>query len=359
MQARARLGLLLAAMPRRRRLQVRGWLWPVADPTRAQFRGERELRGQSRGIDRLHANEHGCYWMERNHKRSEYANRSILNDRAVDIQCSRCGLDSGSSITGAPYAGTASNSFGQLNINWNGGTLPSNLNTAGEPSPSLRRGSTGDLIHLFIGATQQFTLDHSGNLTITGQFAATNITAGAGSQIAWTGRSQMYSPANGFINLTPSTGAGNALTALEFGVTTSSGPCLVPSGANLIVDQCNGTSPTTNTGLTVGALTSSGAVNLNGLTNAATGDYVCYNAGLIEYNTATCTLSLRKYKMDIAPLLKNHVCGFGGCLLKCFSATLLCNIKVGLDRLGHFRTISLRLACHFATSCIASPSIMP
>lgn len=38
------------------------------------------------------------------------------------------------------------------------------------------------------------------------------------------------------------------------------------------------------------------------LTNSATGDYVCYNATLIEFNTATCTLSLRKYKMDIAPL---------------------------------------------------------
>jgi hypothetical protein len=52
-----------------------------------------------------------------------------------------------------------------------------------------------------------------------------------------------------------------------------------------------------------GAFTASGAVNLTGLTNAATGDYVCYNAGLIEFNAATCTLSLRKYKMDVAPLL--------------------------------------------------------
>jgi hypothetical protein len=52
-----------------------------------------------------------------------------------------------------------------------------------------------------------------------------------------------------------------------------------------------------------GNLVSAGSVTLNGLTNAATGDYVCYNAGVIEFNTATCTLSLGKYKMDISPLL--------------------------------------------------------
>lgn len=50
-------------------------------------------------------------------------------------------------------------------------------------------------------------------------------------------------------------------------------------------------------------LTYTGSVAFTGLTNAATGDYVCYNAGLIEYDTATCTLSLRKYKMNIHPLL--------------------------------------------------------
>lgn len=38
---------------------------------------------------------------------------------------------------------------------------------------------------------------------------------------------------------------------------------------------------------------------LYGVTNAATGDYVCYKAGVIEYDTSTCTLSLRKYKQNI------------------------------------------------------------
>ena len=51
-----------------------------------------------------------------------------------------------------------------------------------------------------------------------------------------------------------------------------------------------------------GAMNASGAVTLSGLTNAATGDYVCYNAGLIEYDASTCTLSLAKYKQHIAPL---------------------------------------------------------
>ena len=41
---------------------------------------------------------------------------------------------------------------------------------------------------------------------------------------------------------------------------------------------------------------------LYGVTNAATGNYVCYNAGVIEYDTSTCTLSLRKYKQNILPL---------------------------------------------------------
>jgi endosialidase-like protein len=51
-----------------------------------------------------------------------------------------------------------------------------------------------------------------------------------------------------------------------------------------------------------GKVTITGAVKLSGLTNAATGDYVCYNAGVIEYDTATCTLSLRKWKQNIGSL---------------------------------------------------------
>lgn len=65
---------------------------------------------------------------------------------------------------------------------------------------------------------------------------------------------------------------------------------------------CNSLSTTCMSLSGAGALTATGSVTLSGLTNAATGDYVCYNAGLIEFNTATCTLSLRKYKIDIAPL---------------------------------------------------------
>jgi hypothetical protein len=50
------------------------------------------------------------------------------------------------------------------------------------------------------------------------------------------------------------------------------------------------------------ALTVTGAVTLNGLANSATGEYVCYNGGVLKFDTTTCTLSLLKYKQDIAPL---------------------------------------------------------
>jgi hypothetical protein len=43
-------------------------------------------------------------------------------------------------------------------------------------------------------------------------------------------------------------------------------------------------------------------LTLSGLTNSATGSYVCYNGGVIEYDNSTCTLSLRKYKQDIMPI---------------------------------------------------------
>jgi hypothetical protein len=40
----------------------------------------------------------------------------------------------------------------------------------------------------------------------------------------------MYSPANGLIEFTPTAGSGNAFTGLQFGGTTSSFPCIAPSG---------------------------------------------------------------------------------------------------------------------------------
>jgi hypothetical protein len=67
----------------------------------------------------------------------------------------------------------------------------------------------------------------------------------------------------------------------------------------------NFTGGTTQFSISGGTTTISTPLTLSGLTNAATGDYVCYNAGVIEYNTATCTLSLRKYKMNIHPLFSS------------------------------------------------------
>ena len=45
-----------------------------------------------------------------------------------------------------------------------------------------------------------------------------------------------------------------------------------------------------------------GAVTMSGLTNANTGDYVCYNSGVIEYDATACASSLRALKSSISPL---------------------------------------------------------
>ena len=49
-------------------------------------------------------------------------------------------------------------------------------------------------------------------------------------------------------------------------------------------------------------LNASGAVTFSGLTNADTGDYVCYNGGTIEFDATACVSSLRRLKQDIVPL---------------------------------------------------------
>jgi hypothetical protein len=51
-----------------------------------------------------------------------------------------------------------------------------------------------------------------------------------------------------------------------------------------------------------GSLNIAGAVTLPGLTNADTGDYVCYNAGVIEYDATACVASLRALKRNISPI---------------------------------------------------------
>lgn len=55
-------------------------------------------------------------------------------------------------------------------------------------------------------------------------------------------------------------------------------------------------------GISTVNLTASGAVTFSGLTNADTGDYVCYNATVIEFDATACVASLRKYKQNIHPL---------------------------------------------------------
>jgi hypothetical protein len=166
-------------------------------------------------------------------------------------------------------------------------------------------GFTGNFMdaHVNGGATVA-SLNYQGTLVLSGNANVQNVTAtgivaaGAANAIRWTSRTQMQSPSDGIVELSNSAVTG--FTRIELGGTTSSFPAIKRNSTALNFRLADDSA---DADTTMGAITASGAVTLNGLTNAATGDYVCYNAGLIEFNTATCTLSLRKYKMDIAPLL--------------------------------------------------------
>jgi len=126
-------------------------------------------------------------------------------------------------LSGAPFAGTASNSFGQLNINWNTGTLPSTLSTAGEAFTEFApSGYTGNLVHLFVGTTSQMALNSSGSVTFAGGIASSNssITAGAGQKFIISGSSILSAGTNG--KWLMSNNAVTSFTEQQFGCITSS-----------------------------------------------------------------------------------------------------------------------------------------
>ena len=79
----------------------------------------------------------------------------------------------------------------------------------------------------------------------------------------------------------PAIGMGNAATGMY-----------VPSAGQVGLD-CAGTACGTFTTTTT---------TLPNLTNADTGDYMCWNAGVVEYDATACLASLRKMKQNIQPL---------------------------------------------------------
>jgi fibronectin-binding autotransporter adhesin len=95
-------------------------------------------------------------------------------------------------------------------------------------------GSTGTSLRNNADSADNLLIADAGNVTGRAQIiATTHLTSGATSAHSWNGRSQMFSPVDGKIQMADSTGT--AFTMLQFGGTTSAFPALKRSASVLHV----------------------------------------------------------------------------------------------------------------------------
>lgn len=228
----------------------------------------------------------------------------------------------GLTITGAPFVGTAANSYPQFLVNWNTGTLPSTLSTSGTGfgvwAPSA---FVGNLLDLFTGTTVQFRVGATGTLTAAGKITTPGL--------IFVGRSQLLSNANGTMEVTNN--ASTAFTGIQLGGTTSAfgglwtngtetdseladASNLAPFGASGFVTRGTKFTATGCTSITstvggatagkfvIGATTCTVVITLGGATGfTAPNDWSCHandrttaagNTGLYFSATSTTTVTL-------------------------------------------------------------------
>lgn len=228
---------------------------------------------------------------------------------------------SGQSLTGSDthagisYAGT-----------WNTSAGPTALSVS-----ITNTASTGGLLLNLLagagGATSEFKVDTSGNVTSSSINAGGNITAsaaltaGATASIGLNGRGQLTSTGAASIKLGPADAATAA--AQTFGVQgivagtsnvgggglTISGPVATGSGTPgdvIVQTSATGAAATTQNAL-VTAITFKGA-NQNivfgaGVTTGTNADFLCLAAGgIVTLQTSACTISSARFKQNIEPL---------------------------------------------------------
>ena len=199
----------------------------------------------------------------------------------------------GLSLTGAPYtAGTTTTNTPQLYLN-SGATAPTawsaNGTVLGANAPS---GFTGNFIDLYVnGGSSVFNISYNGNTTVNSLLSSGPVQAASTNYINWSGRSRMYSPADGKIELTNAAAAG--FTILQLGGTTSSFPALKVNSAALSARLADDSA---DAAFTAASLTvSSSTVAQNGMylpsantlgfsaNNADTGVRIDANGGLYGY----------------------------------------------------------------------------
>lgn len=113
---------------------------------------------------------------------------------------------------------------------WDGATTGHFVGSSAGTSIAVNEstGYTGSLIDVQVAGVSKFSANASGDIS-----AAHGYTAGSGNQFNWSGRSFLFSPANGTIELTNASSTG--FTALQLGGTTSSFPAFFVSGTGLLL----------------------------------------------------------------------------------------------------------------------------
>ena len=112
-------------------------------------------------------------------------------------------------------------------------------------------------------------------ISYVGAFTGLNFIAGSTAYFRWTNQSRMLSPADGLIEFTPAAASGNAFTGLQFGGTTSSFPCIAPSGT--IIEFVTAASSCTGSFVNIEAATVVGETAL--ASNAAQTTVSCSTSG--------------------------------------------------------------------------------
>jgi hypothetical protein len=189
--------------------------------------------------------------------------------------------------------GTGTTTFPFWYINPGNNTAPTTWNTAGTiigvNAPS---GFGGNFLDFRVnGGTNLLSVSNNGALTSVQAIAGLNLSAAAGGNIFFTGRSSIVSPADGILRFSNS--AGTSFTRLDFGGTTNAFVALSSSGTALsqtLADGTNGGSFSANTYLTatncagVGTAASPSVVTC---TAAAAGAFSCAT----NASAATCTIN--------------------------------------------------------------------
>jgi hypothetical protein len=137
-------------------------------------------------------------------------------------------------VNSTPYAGTAANSYGSLDVTWGTAASLTALSTAGEAfTERAPTGFTGNLAHWFVGTAAEFTLGATGSLLVGG-----SLSSGSSSPLGVNSKSKLTSPTDGLWEL--SNNAVTGFTRLQFGGTTSSFGSLQTNGTETDSELADG-----------------------------------------------------------------------------------------------------------------------